>query len=138
VHQLYPKAAAGEAAVLFKSHNPAYPDGGQQRDFIWVDDCVAVMLWLLDHPDVTGLFNVGTGRARSFADLAGAVFAACGRNARIDFIDTPPALRDRYQYFTEARMDRLREAGYTAAFTSLEDGIRRYVEQFLAQPDPYR
>jgi ADP-L-glycero-D-manno-heptose 6-epimerase len=138
VHQLYPKAAAGEAAVLFKSHNPAYPDGGQQRDFIWVDDCVAVMLWLLNHPDVVGLFNVGTGRARSFADLAGAVFAACGRNARIDFIDTPPAIRDRYQYFTEARMDRLREAGYTAAFTPLEDGVRRYVEQFLAQPDPYR
>jgi ADP-L-glycero-D-manno-heptose 6-epimerase len=138
VHQLYPKAAAGEAAVLFKSHNPAYPDGGQQRDFIWVGDCVDVMLWLLDHPDVAGLFNVGTGRARSFADLAGAVFAACGRNARIDFIDTPPGLRDRYQYFTEARMDRLREAGYTAAFTPLEDGVRRYVEQFLAQPDPYR
>lgn len=138
VHQLHPKAAAGEAAVLFKSHNPAYPDGGQQRDFIWVDDCVAVMLWLLEQPNVTGLFNVGTGRARSFADLAGAVFAACGRNARIDFIDTPPEIRDRYQYFTEARMDRLREAGYTAAFTSLEDGVRRYVDQFLAQPDPYR
>jgi ADP-L-glycero-D-manno-heptose 6-epimerase len=137
-HQLYPKAVAGEAAVLFKSHNPAYPDGGQKRDFIWVGDCVDVMLWLLDHSDVTGLFNVGTGQARSFADLARAVFAACGRNARIDFIDTPPALRDRYQYFTEARMDRLREAGYTAAFTPLEDGVRRYVEQFLALPDPYR
>ena len=138
VHQLYPRARAGEAAILFKSHNPAYPDGGQKRDFIWVGDCVEVMLWLLDHPDVCGLFNVGTGKARSFADLAGAVFAACGRNARIDFVDTPPEIRDRYQYFTEARMDRLREAGYTAQFTPLEQGVRLYVEQFLAQPDPYR
>jgi ADP-L-glycero-D-manno-heptose 6-epimerase len=138
VHQLYPKAVAGEAAILFKSHNPAYPDGGQKRDFIWAGDCVEVMLWLLDRPEVTGLFNVGTGQARSFADLARAVFAACGRNARIDFVDTLKEIRDRYQYFTEARMDRLRAAGYTAAFTSLEDGIRRYVEQFLAQPDPYR
>ena len=138
VHQLYPKAAAGEAAILFKSHNPDYADGGQRRDFIWVGDCVDVMLWLLDHPDVHGLFNVGTGQARSFADLARAVFAACGRNARIDFIDTPPEIRDRYQYFTEAKMDRLRAAGYTAAFTPIEDGVRRYVEQYLARPDPYR
>jgi ADP-L-glycero-D-manno-heptose 6-epimerase len=138
VHQLYPKARAGEPAVLFKSHNPAYPDGGQKRDFIWVGDCVDVMLWLLDHPDVYGLYNVGTGKARSFGDLANAVFAACGRDARIDFVDTPKEIRDRYQYFTEAKMDRLRAAGYTAAFTPLEQGVRQYVEQFLAQPDPYR
>jgi ADP-L-glycero-D-manno-heptose 6-epimerase len=138
VHQLYPKAKADEAAVLFKSHNPAYPDGGQKRDFIWVGDCVDVMLWLLDHPDVCGLFNVGTGQARSFADLARAVFSACGRNARIEFVDTPPEIRDRYQYFTEARMDRLRAAGYTAPFTPLEDGVRHYIEQYLATPDPYR
>lgn len=138
VHQLYPKAVAGEPAILFRSHNPDYPDGGQQRDFIWVGDCVDVMLWLLDHPEVTGLFNVGTGKARSFADLAGAVFAACGRNSRIEFVDTPPTIRDRYQYFTEARMDRLRAAGYTAPFTALEDGVRSYVTDFLARPDPYR
>jgi ADP-L-glycero-D-manno-heptose 6-epimerase len=138
VHQLYPKAAAGDSAILFKSHNLAYPDGGQKRDFIWVGDCVDVMLWLLDHPNVCGLFNVGTGQARSFADLARAVFAACGRNARIEFVDTPPQIRDRYQYFTEARMDRLRAAGYTAPFTPLEDGIRRYIERYLARPDPYR
>lgn len=138
VHQLYPKAMAGEPATLFRSHNPAYPDGGQQRDFIWVGDCVDVMLWLLERPEPCGLFNVGTGQARSFADLARAVFAACGRPARIDFVDTPPEIRERYQYFTEARMDRLRAAGYTAPFTPLEDGVRRYIEQFLAQPDPYR
>jgi ADP-L-glycero-D-manno-heptose 6-epimerase len=129
---------AGRTIELFKSHRDGIADGDQRRDFIYVDDVVRVMTWLLATPSVSGLFNVGTGTARSFADLARAVFAACGRNARIDFVDTPPALRDRYQYFTEARMDRLREAGYTAAFTPLEDGVRRYVEQFLAQPDPYR
>jgi ADP-L-glycero-D-manno-heptose 6-epimerase len=87
---------------------------------------------------VNGLFNLGTGQARSFADLAGAVFAACGRNARIDYVEMPEAIRDRYQYFTEARMDRLRRAGYTAPFTSLEDGVREYVHGFLAKADPYR
>lgn len=138
VHQLYPKATRGDAAILFKSHNPAYPDGGQMRDFIWVGDCVAVMLWLLDHPRVNGLFNIGTGQARSFADLARAVFAACGRNARIEYVDTPVEIRDKYQYFTEARMERLRGAGYEAPFTSLEDGVRLYVERFLATSDPYR
>jgi ADP-L-glycero-D-manno-heptose 6-epimerase len=138
VHQWYPNAAHGKAAVLYRSHNPAYPDGGQMRDFIWVGDCVGVMLWLLDHPRVNGLFNLGTGQARSFADLARAVFAACGRNARIEYRDTPPEIRDKYQYFTEARMDRLRRAGYEAPFTSLEDGVRVYIERFLATADPYR
>lgn len=138
VHQLYPKAAKGEPAVLFKSHNPAYPDGGQMRDFIWVGDCVAVMLWLVDNPQVNGLFNVGTGLARSFADVARATYAACGRNARIEYVDTPAEIRDKYQYFTQARMDRLRQAGYAAPFTALEDGVRLYVERFLGTPDPYR
>jgi ADP-L-glycero-D-manno-heptose 6-epimerase len=137
-HQLYPKAVNGEAAILYKSHDPAYPDGGQKRDFIWVGDCVDVMLWFADHPAVSGLFNVGTGVARSFADLAGAVFAACGRNARIEYVEMPAAIRDRYQYFTEARMDRLRRAGYAAPFTALEDGVRAYVEGFLSKTDPYR
>lgn len=137
VHQLYPRAVAGEPARLFKSHNPAYPDGGQMRDFIWVGDCVSVMLWLLDHPKVNGLFNLGTGQARSFADLARAVYAAVGRNANIEYIDTPAALRDKYQYFTEARMERLRAAGYELPMTSLEEGVRRYVQEHLAAADPY-
>lgn len=137
-HQLYPKAAGGEAAVLFKSHEPDYPDGGQKRDFIWVGDCVDVMLWFADHPGVSGLFNVGTGQARSFADLAAAVFAACGRNTRIEYVDMPKTIRDRYQYFTEARMDRLRRVGYTAPFTPLEDGVRKYVHGYLGAADPYR
>jgi ADP-L-glycero-D-manno-heptose 6-epimerase len=95
------------------------------------------MLWLMETPGASGLFNLGTGTARSFADLAGALFAALGRDAAIEFIDTPPAIRDRYQYFTEARMQRLRAAGYTAPFTTLEDGVRRYVQDFLVRDDPY-
>ncbi|HEX9463247.1 MAG TPA: ADP-glyceromanno-heptose 6-epimerase [Alphaproteobacteria bacterium] len=136
-HQLYPRALVGEPARLFKSHNPAYPDGGQKRDFVWVGDCVSVMLWLLDHPAVNGLFNLGTGKARSFADLAKAVFTAAGKPARIEFIDTPFEIRDKYQYFTEAKMERLRAAGYEQPMTSLEDGIRHYVQDHLATADPY-
>jgi ADP-L-glycero-D-manno-heptose 6-epimerase len=137
VHQLYPRAKSGEPARLFKSHNPKYPDGGQMRDFIWVGDCVSVMLWLLDHPGVNGLFNLGTGKARSFADLARALYAAAGREAKLDFVDTPVEIRDKYQYFTEARMERLRAAGYALPMTSLEDGVRRYVQEHLATVDPY-
>jgi len=129
---------AGGPALLFKSHNPDYPDGGQQRDFVWSGDCVDVVLWLLDNRRVNGLFNVGTGQARSFADLARAVFAALDRPERIDYVPTPEAIRDRYQYFTEARMARLRAAGYERPFTTLEDGVERYVRAFLATEDPYR
>ena len=136
-NQLYPRAIAGQPARLFKSHNPAYPDGGQKRDFIWVGDCVSVMLWLLDHPDANGLFNLGTGKARSFADLAKAVYEAAGKPPRIEFVDTPVEIRDKYQYFTEARMERLRAAGYELPMTSLEDGVRRYVQEHLAAADPY-
>jgi ADP-L-glycero-D-manno-heptose 6-epimerase len=136
--QIYPKAKAGAPAILFKSHNPKYPDGGQMRDFVWIDDCTDVMLWLYDHPEVNGLFNMGTGKARSFADLAKAVFAALGKEPNIQFVDTPEEIRAKYQYFTEAKMARLRSAGYTKPFTSLEDGVARYVQDFLHTPDPYR
>ena len=137
VHQIHPRIVAGETARLFKSHRPDYPDGGQKRDFIWVGDCVDVMLWLYDHPAVNGLFNCGTGQARSFEDLALAVFAAAGKPSKIAYIDMPPEIRPRYQYFTEAKMERLRAAGYTAPFTPLEDGVARYVRDFLAAKDPY-
>ncbi len=137
VHQLYPRARANQPAKLFKSHNPKYKDGGQLRDFIWVGDCVSVMLWLLDHPNVNGLFNLGTGKARSFADLAKAVYAAADSKATIQYVPTPPELRDKYQYFTEAKMERLRAAGYSLPMTSLEEGIGRYVKEHLATNDPY-
>ena len=137
IAQKYPLAAAGQAVTLFRSHRDDVPDGGQKRDFIYVRDCVAVVQWLLAHRGVNGLYNLGTGCARSFADLARALFAALQRPAHIDYIDTPPALRAHYQYFTEARMQRLRAVGYTSPFTSLEDGVADYVQRYLAQPDPY-
>jgi ADP-L-glycero-D-manno-heptose 6-epimerase len=137
VAQIYPRAAAGEPARLFRSHHPDYADGGQLRDFIWVGDCVAAMLWLYDNPQVSGLFNLGSGQARSFADLAAATYRALGREPAIEFIDTPEDLRAKYQYFTEARMERLRQAGFDRPFTTLEDGVARYVGEHLARPDPY-
>ncbi len=137
VAKLHPTLLAGEPARLFKSHRAGIDDGGQRRDFIWVGDCVDVMLWLLDHPQASGLFNVGTGKARSFKDLAQASFAALGQAPRITYVDMPETLRDKYQYFTQASIDRLRAAGYTAPFTELEEGVRRYVQDHLSQPDPY-
>ena len=138
VQQVWERTARGEPAVLFRSHHPDYSDGGQLRDFVHVDDCVEVMLWLLENPRVSGLFNLGTGKARSFADLARAVFAAMGKPPLIEYVDTPEAIRAKYQYFTQARMERLRAAGYSRPFTSLEDGVARYVREFLATDDPYR
>jgi ADP-L-glycero-D-manno-heptose 6-epimerase len=138
IAQKYPLAAACEPVTLFRSYRPEVPDGGQKRDFIYVRDCVEVMLWLLEHPEVSGLFNLGSGQARSFAELAQALYAALGHPARLQYVDMPPALRVRYQYFTEARMERLRRAGYTRPFTSLEDGVRDYVQRYLSQADPYR
>ena len=138
VPQIYPKAAVGEAYPLFKSHSPDYADGGQLRDFIFVDDCCDVMLWLLEHRGVSGLYNLGTGKARSFMDLAAAVYRAVGREPLVTFRDTPTDIRSQYQYFTEARMDRLRGAGYGKPFTPLEDGVTATVQKYLSQPDPYR
>jgi ADP-L-glycero-D-manno-heptose 6-epimerase len=98
---------------------------------------VDVMLWLLDTPGVSGLFNVGTGLARSYRDLAHAVCDATGAARQIEFVDLPPALRGQYQSFTQASTDRLRAAGYGGQFTPLEEGIRRYIQDYLAKPDPY-
>ena len=124
-------------ARLFKSYRPDYRDGEQRRDFIHVDDTVAVMLWLLDHPEVNGLFNVGTGAARSFLEMTHAIFKALDREPRVEFVEMPESMRDRYQYFTEANVGRLRQAGFTRPFTSLEDGVADYVRNYLAAPYPY-
>ncbi len=117
---------------LFRSHKDGIADGEQKRDFVLVDDVVSVMLWALDSRLKRGIFNLGSGQARSFKDLAIATFHALGQEPRIEFIDTPIEIRDRYQYFTEARMEKLRGAGYSAAFTSLEDGVRKTVEALRA------
>ncbi|ONG47490.1 ADP-glyceromanno-heptose 6-epimerase [Pseudoroseomonas deserti] len=128
----------GAPATLFKSDREGIADGEQLRDFVHVDDCVEVMLWLLDHPEANGLFNVGTGTARSFLDLTRAIYAALGRTPEIAFVEMPVDLVGKYQYYTQARMERLRAAGFDGSATSLEDGVRRYVQDFLTQPDPYR
>lgn len=136
-HQIFPFAMRGEAFPLFESDHEGIPHGGQKRDFIWVGDVVGVMLWLLDTPKVSGLFNVGSGEARSFADLSAAVYRACGKAPQLSFRPMPQELKGRYQYFTEARMERLRGAGYDRPFTSLEDAVARYVKDYLLQTDPY-
>ena len=128
---------AGQAPRLFRSDRPDLADGAQARDFIWIGDVVAVILWLLDTPAVNGLFNVGTGHARTYRDLAYAVCDAAGVARAIAYIDMPDKLRGQYQSFTEASTARLRAAGFGGQFTPLEDGIRRYVQDYLRQPDPY-
>jgi ADP-L-glycero-D-manno-heptose 6-epimerase len=133
----YPLAASAQPVTLFRSHRADVPDGGQKRDFVYVRDCVQVVQWLLAQRQVNGLYNLGTGRARSFADLAQALFAALQRPPRIEYVDTPAALLAHYQYFTEARMERLREVGYAQPFTSLEEGVADYVQRYLSQADPY-
>jgi ADP-L-glycero-D-manno-heptose 6-epimerase len=138
VPQIYAKAARNESYPLFKSHNAAYPDGGQLRDFVFVDDCCDVMLWLLAHGGVHGLFNLGTGAARTFNDLAAAVYRATDHAPAVTFRDTPADIRGQYQYFTQARMERLRAAGYTRPFTALEDGVAATVRKYLSQSNPYR
>ena len=135
--QVHERLAAGEPAILFRSHHPDYPDGGQLRDFVWVGDCVDAMVWFYGHEEASGLFNLGTGKARSFGDLARAVATALGKEAEVRYVDTPAEIRARYQYFTQARTARLRAAGYARPFTELEDGIARYVKDYLGAPDPY-
>ena len=129
---------AGHGIQLFKSHRDGIADGDQRRDFIYVDDVVRVMMWLLSSPRVSGLFNVGTGTARSFKDLMMAAYGALGTKPNIDYIDMPEQIRGSYQYFTQSDGDRLRGAGYNGGFTSLEESVAHYVKGFLDQPDRFR
>ncbi len=131
VHQIYPMAAKGDPVRLFKSEHPDYPDGGQLRDFVYVKDCCAVIRNLLTAPTASGIFNVGTGKARSFADLANAVFHALGREPQIEYIDMPPELGGKYQYFTEADTTKLCAATLAPDFHSLEVGVDDYVKTHL-------
>lgn len=122
---------------LFRSHNPAYKDGEQLRDFIYVLDAVKALYWIMENQPDDGLYNLGTGKAETFYELASSTFAALGLEPSISFIDTPADIRDKYQYFTEADMSKLRTAGYTGTFRPLREGVRDYVQTYL-QSGQYR
>jgi len=138
VAKKFEDAKAGKPIQLFKSHRDGVGHGEQSRDFIYVDDAVAVVRWMLETPQVAGIFNVGTGKARTFKDLITAMYAALGQEPKIDYVDMPPSIRNQYQYFTRAEVANLQRAGYNAGFAPLEDSVRRYVTQFLNCEDRYR
>ncbi|HLH96621.1 MAG TPA: ADP-glyceromanno-heptose 6-epimerase [Xanthobacteraceae bacterium] len=131
-------AKSGRPIRLFKSHRPGIADGEQMRDFIYVDDAVAVVRWLIDRPRVSGIFNVGTGMPRSFRDLVQAMFSALGSAPNIEYIDMPEAIRGKYQYFTRSDVENLRRAGYNVPFMALEQAVKCYVTRFLDCADRYR
>jgi ADP-L-glycero-D-manno-heptose 6-epimerase len=129
---------AGQPVQLFKSHREGIADGDQRRDFIYVDDVVRVMMWLLSTPSVSGIFNVGTGKARSFRDMMLSTYAALGTEPNIRYVDMPEAIRRSYQYFTQSDAGRLQRAGYNGGFTALEEAVGIYVKGFLDRADRFR
>jgi ADP-L-glycero-D-manno-heptose 6-epimerase len=136
--KVFDGAKAGQPVKLFKSHREGIADGDQRRDFIYVDDAVAVLLWLLNASTVNGIFNVGTGKAESFRDMITAMFKALGRAPNIDYVDMPESIRGQYQYFTQGSVENLRRAGYNGGFTPLETAVARYVTGYLDQKDRFR
>jgi ADP-L-glycero-D-manno-heptose 6-epimerase len=136
--KVFDQAKAGKPVKLFKSHRAGIENGDQRRDFIYVDDAVAVLRWLLEAPAVSGIFNVATGQAESFRDMIGAMFKALKRPANIEYIDMPDAIRSQYQYFTQGSVENLRRAGYNAGFTPLETAVGDYVTGYLDRADRYR
>jgi len=136
--KVFPQAKAGAKVKLFKSDRPGVADGEQSRDFIYVIDAADIVMWLLDHPGVNGIYNVGTGKARSFRDMMTAMLKAMGRKPEIEYIGMPKQLSGKYQYWTEAKMERLREAGYDKIIPPLESSVEDYVKNHLDKADPYR
>ncbi|MDQ5987668.1 MAG: ADP-L-glycero-D-manno-heptose-6-epimerase [Syntrophus sp. SKADARSKE-3] len=137
VHKAFGQIKTEGKVRLFKSSRPEYADGGQMRDFVYVKDCVDVLWWLIQHPETNGIFNLGTGRARTWNDLMNAVFAAMNLSPNIEYIDMPPGLDAQYQYFTEAKMGKLQGTGCPASFRSLEESVKDYVCNHLMKSDPY-
>src|SRR4051794_32528831 len=129
---------AGRPVQLFKSHREGIADGDQRRDFIYVDDVVRAMVWLLAMPSVSGIFNLGTGKARSFKDMMLAAYAALGAHPNIQYVEMPEAIRGSYQYFTQSDVDRLQRAGYNGGFRPLEQAVETYIKEFLNRADRFR
>jgi ADP-L-glycero-D-manno-heptose 6-epimerase len=136
--KVFDLARSGQPVRLFKSHREGIADGDQRRDFVYIDDAISVLRWLLDATGINGIFNVGTGKAESFRDMISAMFDALRRPVNIEYIDMPEAIVGQYQYFTEARIERLRRAGYNADFIPLEAAVNRYVTGYLNLDDRYR
>lgn len=133
VFHAFNQISASGGMKLFRSHRADYKDGEQLRDFVYVKDVCSVCLFLMEHRKNSGLYNLGSGKARTFLDLARATFKAMDRPENITFVDTPADIRDKYQYFTEARMEKLRSIGYDKPFTTLEEGVKDYVTNYLAK-----
>jgi len=138
VAHIFPLVKNNEEVKLFKSYNAKYADGQQLRDFVWVGDVVDVIIWMLENKHVNGIFNVGTGEARSFYDLAKATWVAMDKLPKIGYKEMPETLRDKYQYYTQADLINLRKAGYSKPMTTLEEGIKQYVQRYLNKEDKYR
>ena len=138
IAHIFPNVKEDKETLLFKSYNSNYKDGEQLRDFVWVGDVVAVILWMLQNQKVNGIFNVGTGKGRSFYDLAKAIWAAMKKEPKIGFKEMPETLRDKYQYYTQADLTHLQSVGFTQPMTTLEEGIRQYIQNYLNEEDQYR
>jgi ADP-L-glycero-D-manno-heptose 6-epimerase len=136
--KVFDSAKAGQPVRLFKSHKEGVADGDQRRDFIYIDDVIAVIRWVLDGSAPNGIYNVGTGKAESFRDMITSMFKALGRAPNIDYVDMPENIRGQYQYFTQASVENLRRAGYNAGFTPLESAVSQYVTGYLDQADRYK
>jgi ADP-L-glycero-D-manno-heptose 6-epimerase len=131
VLKIFQKVSNNKTVKLFKSHHPNYKDGEQMRDFIYVKDVVNIIKWFVDNKNINGIYNVGTGKPRSFHDLAVSVFKNSNKKNKIKYIDTPKNIREQYQYFTKANIKKLRKTGYKKKFFSLEDGIKDYIRNHL-------
>ncbi|MFI5262994.1 MAG: ADP-glyceromanno-heptose 6-epimerase [Candidatus Kapaibacterium sp.] len=137
IYKAYSQVLETGELKLFRSYNTQYQDGEFLRDFIYVKDCVDVLMWSFEHPDVKGIFNLGTGKARSWNDLASALFASMNKEKRIKYVDMPENIRPAYQYFTQAEMGKLQKAGYAKSFTELENAVQDYVQGYLMQSRNY-
>ena len=131
VHKAFEQVRDIGKVRLFKSLHPNYKDGEQMRDFVYVKDAVEMTIYFLEHPEKNGIFNVGTGKARTWNDLVTALFNAVGKAVNIEYIDLPENLREKYQYFTEANLSKIRSAGYSESTITLEDGVSDYVKNYL-------